>query len=45
LVVQTGMDTQFGKISAGVTEAKQDEAKTPLAINLDEFGGTYTYDC
>lgn len=42
VVVQTGMDTQFGKIQKGVTEAKDDEAKTPLAIKLDEFGNTLT---
>jgi Ca2+-transporting ATPase len=42
LVVQTGMDTQFGKIQKGVTDAKQEEPKTPLAIKLDEFGETLT---
>jgi magnesium-transporting ATPase (P-type) len=41
LVVQTGMDTQFGKISAGVTQVKQVKTKTPLAIKLDAIGGTY----
>ena len=42
VVVQTGMDTQFGKIQKGVTEAKSEEPKTPLAIKLDEFGETLT---
>ena len=40
LVVQTGMDTQFGRIQRGVTEAQA--PKTPLAIKLDEFGETLT---
>lgn len=30
------------QIQKGVTEAKDDEAKTPLAIKLDEFGDTLT---
>lgn len=30
------------KIQQGVTEAKQDEQKTPLGIKLDEFGETLT---
>ncbi|CAB9501485.1 Sarcoplasmic/endoplasmic reticulum calcium ATPase [Seminavis robusta] len=42
VVVQTGMDTQFGKIQKGVTQAKDEEEKTPLAIKLDEFGETLT---
>jgi len=42
LVVQTGMATQFGKIQKGVTEAKTEQPKTPLAIKLDEFGDTLT---
>lgn len=42
LVVQTGMDTQMGKIQKGVTQAKEDQPKTPLAIKLDEFGNTLT---
>ena len=42
LVVQTGMDTQFGRIQQGVTQAQEDEVKTPLAIKLDEFGETLT---
>lgn len=42
LVVQTGMDTQFGKISQGVSAAAQETPKTPLAIKLDEFGNTLT---
>lgn len=40
IVVQTGMDTQFGKIQKGVTAATNDEVKTPLEIKLDEFGNT-----
>ncbi len=42
VVVQTGMDTQFGKIQQGVTQAKEDQPKTPLAIKLDEFGEQLT---
>jgi P-type Ca2+ transporter type 2C len=40
IVVQTGMDTQFGRIQKGVTTAVT--PKTPLAIKLDEFGATLT---
>jgi Ca2+-transporting ATPase len=42
LVVQTGMDSQMGKIQKGVTQAKAEQPKTPLAIKLDEFGSTLT---
>jgi Ca2+-transporting ATPase len=42
VVVQTGMDTQFGKIQQGVTQAQEEQPKTPLAIKLDEFGETLT---
>ena len=42
LVVRTGMDTEMGKIQKGVTDAKLDEQKTPLAQKLDEFGETLT---
>ncbi len=42
VVVQTGMDTQMGKIQKGVTQAKAEQPKTPLAIKLDEFGSTLT---
>ncbi|EEC45427.1 probable serca-type calcium ATPase, partial [Phaeodactylum tricornutum CCAP 1055/1] len=42
VVVQTGMTTQFGKIQQGVTAAKAEQPKTPLAIKLDEFGETLT---
>ena len=42
VVVQTGMTSQMGKIQQGVTDAKQDQPKTPLAIKLDEFGNTLT---
>jgi Ca2+-transporting ATPase len=43
IVVQTGMDTQFGKISAGVTEAAATPVKTPLAAKLDDFGEQLTW--
>lgn len=42
VVVQTGMTSQMGKIQKGVTEAKDSQPKTPLAIKLDEFGNTLT---
>jgi len=42
VVVQTGMDTQFGKIQKGVTAAQADQVKTPLAQRLDEFGNQLT---
>lgn len=42
VVVQTGMDTQFGKIQKGVSQAASETIKTPLAIKLDEFGNTLT---
>ena len=42
LVVQTGMDTQFGKIQQGVTAAQAETVKTPLAARLDEFGNQLT---
>lgn len=42
VVVQTGMDTQFGKIQQGVAEAQTEHTKTPLAVKLDEFGDTLT---
>lgn len=42
VVVQTGMDTQFGKIQQGVTSAQADQVKTPLAQRLDEFGNQLT---
>jgi magnesium-transporting ATPase (P-type) len=38
----TGMETQFGKIQQGVTDAQQELQKTPLAIKLDEFGDQLT---
>lgn len=40
LVVQTGANTQFGRIQKGVTEAVA--PKTPLAVRLDDFGQTLT---
>ena len=42
VVVQTGMRTEMGRIQAGVTQAKQEEVKTPLGIKLDEFGESLT---
>ena len=42
VVVQTGMDTQFGKIQQGVTAAQAEAVKTPLAARLDEFGNQLT---
>jgi len=42
VVVQTGMDTQMGKIQKGVTQAKEEQVKTPLALKLDEFGSQLT---
>jgi Ca2+-transporting ATPase len=43
VVVQTGMATQFGKIQQGVTQAKESNQKTPLALKLDDFGHQLTY--
>jgi len=42
LVVQTGMNTEIGKIQKGVTDAKEVQPKTPLALKMDEFGNTLT---
>jgi Ca2+-transporting ATPase len=49
VVVQTGMDTQFGKIQKGLSAASSSSErggggtiKTPLAIKLDEFGNQLT---
>eukprot|EP00546_Thalassionema_frauenfeldii_P019557 CAMPEP_0178897906 /NCGR_PEP_ID=MMETSP0786-20121207/2018_1 /TAXON_ID=186022 /ORGANISM="Thalassionema frauenfeldii, Strain CCMP 1798" /LENGTH=1011 /DNA_ID=CAMNT_0020568531 /DNA_START=14 /DNA_END=3046 /DNA_ORIENTATION=+ len=42
LVVQTGMATQIGTIQRGVTDAEEDQPKTPLALKLDEFGNSLT---
>jgi Ca2+-transporting ATPase len=42
VVVRTGMDTEMGKIQQGVSDAKLEEQKTPLAQKLDEFGETLT---
>ena len=42
VVVQTGMDTQMGRIQQGVSDAKAEQVKTPLQIKLDEFGDTLT---
>ena len=47
MVVQTGMETQFGKIQQGLTSTSSENGgsnsiKTPLAIKLDEFGNQLT---
>ena len=42
LVLETGMNTEMGKIQAGVTKAKEEEVKTPLGIKLDDFGDSLT---
>ncbi len=42
VVVRTGMETEIGKIQKGVTEAKEEDVKTPLAMKLDEFGEQLT---
>jgi len=42
IVVATGMTSEMGRIQAGVTEAKLDKAKTPLAIKLDAFAHQLT---
>ena len=38
LVTNTGAVTEIGAINAGVQAAKEEQVKTPLAIQLDEFG-------
>ena len=43
LVVRTGQSTQIGKIQSTLTEAAEDERKTPLGEQLDEFGTTLSY--
>jgi len=35
VVTATGMRTEIGKIQANVTEAKEDEEKTPLGQKID----------
>ena len=42
LVVGTGKATEIGRIQEGVTAAKAEEQKTPLAQKLDKFGNTLT---
>ena len=42
LVLETGMNTEMGKIQAGVTKAKEEEVKTPLGMKLDDFGDSLT---
>ena len=45
LVVRTGTDTQIGKIQSTLTEAQVEgeERKTPLGLQLDEFGTRLSY--
>ena len=38
VVTHIGMGTEIGKISAAVTEAKDEEEDTPLKKKIDEFG-------
>lgn len=42
VVTHTGMDTQIGRISQGVTAAALESPKTPLELRLDEFSSTLT---
>ena len=42
LVTATAQRTEIGRIQEGVTAAKQDEEKTPLAQKLDNFGNKLT---
>eukprot|EP01042_Synura_sphagnicola_P003747 gene3747-4671_t len=42
LVTGTGVNTEIGKINAGVQDAKLTEMKTPLTEKLDEFAGQLT---
>lgn len=43
VVSATGGQTEIGKIQEGVTQAKGDEEKTPLAQKLDAFAHRLTY--
>ena len=38
IVVNTGMETEIGKIQKAVIDAKEEEEKTPLGQKIDEFG-------
>lgn len=42
MVVGTGSNSEIGKINQGVQLAKQETAKTPLTLKLDEFGDQLT---
>jgi len=43
MIVQTGMNTEIGKIQQDVQKAAEDEEKTPLNQKLDQFGEQLTY--
>ncbi|ONK67805.1 uncharacterized protein A4U43_C05F3960 [Asparagus officinalis] len=42
MVVQTGMNTEIGKIHSQIHEASQEDDDTPLKKKLNEFGETLT---
>merc|ERR1719162_2482923 len=42
VVCETGMTTEIGKIQEAVTEAGEEQEKTPLTQKLDEFGDLLT---
>ena len=43
IVIQTGMNTQIGKLTCMVKKAEEEETKSPLKQKLDEFGNWLTY--
>lgn len=42
VVTSTGPGTEIGQINAGVQAAKEENTKTPLALQLDKFGNQLT---
>jgi len=42
VVCSTGMNTEIGKIQEAVTEASEEQEKTPLTQKLDDFGDLLT---